>query len=278
MTKLVDRTKGPVTETIQGDLTVVGRIINPGLSKDEAQIAANQIAILKNASEVSTWAKTLLDDVDASAGLGTLGFSAWAKTLIDDADAATARATLGVPSGVPPGAILPFGGTTAPTGYLMCDGTSYLRANYVDLFAAIGTAYGSADGTHFNVPDARGQVFRVRDAGAGVDPDAATRTALKPGGNTGDNVGSKQLTATKLPSTPFTMTTGDDSPDHTHTINVRFGTGAANLIYVDVAYDNFSTFTSSGASARHTHTAASWGGGDSESRMPNIYVNAIIKT
>lgn len=58
---------------------------------------------------------------------------------------------------VPPGVMLPYGGAAAPTGWLLCDGSSYLRATYAGLFAAIGTAYGAADGTHFNVPDLRGR-------------------------------------------------------------------------------------------------------------------------
>jgi microcystin-dependent protein len=48
--------------------------------------------------------------------------------------------------------------TTIP-GWVLCDGGSYLRAGtYATLFAAIGTSYGSVDGTHFSVPDFRGRV------------------------------------------------------------------------------------------------------------------------
>ena len=53
------------------------------------------------------------------------------------------------------GTIHHFGGASLPTGYLWCDGTSYLRATYPDLFTAIGTSFGSVDGTHFSVPDLR---------------------------------------------------------------------------------------------------------------------------
>ena len=53
----------------------------------------------------------------------------------------------------PAGSIIMYGGAAAPTGWVLCDGTSYLQAGtYAALFAAIGTTYGS-DATHFNVPN-----------------------------------------------------------------------------------------------------------------------------
>jgi len=49
--------------------------------------------------------------------------------------------------------------TTAPTGYLLEDGSAVSRATYSDLFAVIGTTYGTGDGsTTFNLPDSRGRV------------------------------------------------------------------------------------------------------------------------
>ena len=59
---------------------------------------------------------------------------------------------------MPTGSILEYGGTTAPTGWLLCDGASVSRATYAALFAVIGTAYGSVDGSTFNVPDRRDRV------------------------------------------------------------------------------------------------------------------------
>ena len=58
---------------------------------------------------------------------------------------------------VPVGTIVMYGAATAPADWLLCDGASLLRAGtYADLFAVIGTTFGAADGTHFNVPDFRG--------------------------------------------------------------------------------------------------------------------------
>lgn len=59
----------------------------------------------------------------------------------------------------PVGVINPFGGATAPEGWLLCDGQAISRTDYADLFDVIGTAFGSGDGsTTFNVPDMRGKV------------------------------------------------------------------------------------------------------------------------
>lgn len=59
----------------------------------------------------------------------------------------------------PAGIVMPFAGSTAPQGYLLCDGSAVSRDTYSELFAAIGTVYGSGDGsTTFNVPDLSGRV------------------------------------------------------------------------------------------------------------------------
>ena len=61
----------------------------------------------------------------------------------------------------PPGVVYPFAGPIAniPAGYLLCNGASLLRSSYAALFAAIGTIYGAADGTHFNLPDYRDKMI-----------------------------------------------------------------------------------------------------------------------
>lgn len=68
---------------------------------------------------------------------------------------------------VPTGSMTATACATAPSGWLLCDGTSYLRTDLPDLFTAIGTNYGSVDGTHFNVPDLRGRVPVGVDGAAG---------------------------------------------------------------------------------------------------------------
>lgn len=52
---------------------------------------------------------------------------------------------------VPPGTILEFGGTVAPAGYVLCDGSEYDQTKYEDLYKALGTFFGGT-ATTFNVP------------------------------------------------------------------------------------------------------------------------------
>jgi microcystin-dependent protein len=71
------------------------------------------------------------------------------------------------PSPVPSGAMTAFAGSSAPSGWLMCNGSAVNRTTYSALFAVIGTTYGSGDGsTTFNLPNTQG-VF-LRGAGSQV--------------------------------------------------------------------------------------------------------------
>ena len=58
---------------------------------------------------------------------------------------------------IPIGAIIQFGGTVAPTGYLTCDGALVSRTTYAALFQVIGVNFGIGDGsTTFKLPDISG--------------------------------------------------------------------------------------------------------------------------
>lgn len=54
----------------------------------------------------------------------------------------------------PTGSILPFAGSSIPSGYLACNGSAISRRTYSALYNVIGTKYGSGDGsTTFNLPN-----------------------------------------------------------------------------------------------------------------------------
>ena len=67
---------------------------------------------------------------------------------------------------LPLGAIVLFGGTNAPTGWLICDGSAISRTTYSKLFSAIGTTFGEGDGiTTFNLPNYKGKFAVGLDQG-----------------------------------------------------------------------------------------------------------------
>lgn len=60
--------------------------------------------------------------------------------------------------------------SSAPTGWLKCNGAAISRTVYADLFARIGTNFGGGDGVStFNLPDYRGEFLRGLDDGRGLD-------------------------------------------------------------------------------------------------------------
>ena len=178
---------------------------------------------------------------------------------------------------VPTGSIMPWAANgNLPTGFLRCNGASVSRTTYADLFNVIGTAFGTASGTTFNLPDFQGRFLRGRDNSAGRDPDAASRTAQNTGGATGDNVGSVQ---------------GDELKTHRH-IGTTINTGSAdgNLYHPDGSLWPYSFSSVSGQRPKVVVSTATGSVGaygfnntsdpiseSGESRPVNSYVNFIIK-
>lgn len=71
---------------------------------------------------------------------------------------------------IPAGLISAFGTATAPSGWLVCDGSVVNKAVYPALFNAIGRAWGAGDGVNtFALPDLRGEFLRGVDGGRGLD-------------------------------------------------------------------------------------------------------------
>lgn len=88
-------------------------------------------------------------------------------------------------------------------GWLICDGRSLSRAEYVELYNVIGISFGSNNGTTFKIPDMRGKVA----GGIGDGPSTTNRPL-------GTVVGAEEhtLTVGEMPSHDHTI----NDPGHTH--------------------------------------------------------------
>ena len=81
------------------------------------------------------------------------------------------------PKDLPSGILLPFAGSTAPDGWLLCAGQEVNRETYSNLFAVIGISYGIGDGsTTFNLPDLRGRMPMGLDNMGGSSANRVTNT------------------------------------------------------------------------------------------------------
>lgn len=188
---------------------------------------------------------------------------------------------------LPPGMVVQHSinaniGTAGRYQWLYCNGQAVSRADYARLYAIIGDRFGNGDGsTTFNVPDLRGMIVRGMDDGRGVDPDAATRTAMNGGGATGDAVGSVQPGGTAEPTNPF-MLGSSMAGSHDHFLdtayatqtNLNAGTDSTIPAYAPSPNTDWPTNTA----PNHNHVISLSGGGDSETRMRNAYLTFLIKT
>lgn len=98
----------------------------------------------------------------------------------------------------PVGTVMPYVGTTAPTGWLLCDGGQYSSTTYPKLSALCGTRFGSATTGNFRIPDLKGRVV------AGVDSSQTEFDTL------GESGGAKTVTLSV-----------SNLPSHTHSVGAH---------------------------------------------------------
>jgi microcystin-dependent protein len=185
------------------------------------------------------------------------------------------------------GKISMFARSTAPSGYLKCNGAAISRTTYEALFSAIGTTFGAGDGsTTFNIPDLRGEFIRGWDDARGVD---SGRTFGSWQG--GQNLAHTHSATTSSDAHTHTWSgTTSSSGEHTHTTPLNVGgTGgrvAVSGVNITVTSTNISTSSSgdhthtvSGttSSSAHSHTLTTDSQGGSEVRVRNIALLYCIK-
>jgi len=160
---------------------------------------------------------------------------------------------------MPTGTILPYAGSSEPTGYLFCDGNEYDQTGtHSSLFSTIGSTYNTGGETtgFFRVPDLQGRVIAGRDNMSGT---SANRLTTAKSGINGDNLGAfggledHQLTVAQLPR-------------HTHEGTVQSGLQTTSQGTGRLTNDSDVTTGETGGDQSHPNV------------QPTIILNYIIKT
>lgn len=153
------------------------------------------------------------------------------------ADSKASQAANAVSSIMPSGVILPYGGNTAPTGWLECNGQEVSQATYAELFAALGATYNTQlnpvtgsnwaapSAGNFRVPDMRGMFMRGEGTPSGLDAVTVGGNQVqktKPNGllNSGLNTVSGTAAGQTQPTSNISLASGSAATgggSHSHT-------------------------------------------------------------
>lgn len=181
--------------------------------------------------------------------------------------------SLGGSESSPSGSLTAFAGATAPTGWLICDGSVVSQVTYANLYAVVlGTYNTGGEGIgNFRLPNIKGRVIVGRDAS---DSDFNVL---------GETGGAKThtLTESEMPSHDHTGSISGGSHEHPMSTGASLTLGAGNSLFANSGNPPVTSAGSTGTSPSHSHTLNinNAGSGNAHNNLqPYIALNWIIKT
>lgn len=185
---------------------------------------------------------------------------------------------------VPVGVMEAFAGSSAPTGWLLCDGTAVSRTTYSNLFSVISTTYGVGDGsTTFGLPDMRGRVpmgagtgNQLNASGSGAITGGTAMTARAAGVFGGEET--HLLSSAEIPAHTHPVS----DPGHNHGAIATAGSGGgatvAGWTVGGASGANNTNFAYTGSSTTGLTVSNNTGGGGRHAVVPPFVVlNYVIK-
>ena len=252
----------------QRDGTEVARIEDNGtFNVVTGKLAINATAVTSTAAELN------LLDGDTSVGSSITVADADGVVVNDGGTMKSVPASDFRTYIMPAGSVIPYAGTSAPTGFLFCDGSSVSRSTYAALFAVIGTEYGTPDDSStFKLPDLRGRVVAGKDDMGGS---SANRLTDQSGGLNGDTLGGTGGSET------HTLTTAQLA-SHTHSFSGSGSTTAMTFLDDGLGVDRGGGgqgSSSNSISVSISGTTGSKGSGSAHNNVqPTVILQYIIRT
>ncbi len=161
----------------------------------------------------------------------------------------------------PCGFIATFAMQEVPNGWLLCDGATYERKDYPQLFKAIGDKWGKNSDTTFKVPDFRGMFLRGFDNGRGLDQNRDFAEVQK------DSIKSHTHACTI-----------EEAGQHTHKHDYSMVTRVGQIGGRNPAFGNSYYTKDTQPAGVHTHKVTISSTGEAETRPVNVPVVYAIKS
>lgn len=255
--------------------------------------------------DVATSATPSFSRVTSTVATGTAPLTVASTTLVSNLNADLLDGLHGAIY-APTGMIVQFAAASSPGGWLLCDGSLVLKSSYPDLWALLGSTYGSATSTQFYLPDLRGRIPVGLDNMGGSD---AGRLSVS---NTLGGTGGEEkhlLIVSEMPSHTHLQNAHTHTQDaHTHTQDAHTHSagsydglfGITNALVTDGGGGNVyqglyaggspnARINTNGATATNQNTTATnqnttatnqntGGDGEHNNMQPYILMNYIIKT
>lgn len=180
-----------------------------------------------------------------------------------DFDAANVTGIEGINTGI----IVPWGSASIPSGFLECDGSAVSRTTYANLFAVIGTTYGSGDGsTTFNLPDLDDKIVVGRSPTRALAT-ANTNTVAPITGNVAGSAANATVPVNLI---------GPHS--HSGVSPITGSSKSNNGPQQNKDFTNPDTGAAGGGGAHSHNLSANFVGDDATITQPNVITQYIIKT
>jgi len=170
--------------------------------------------------------------------------------------------------GIPTGTITPWSQSTAPTGFLECNGAAVSQSTYAALFAVIGTTYGDPGGGNFNLPDLTDKVAVHKSNNKSFASSGGANT-VTPTGNISGSTANATLSTAQLAAHNHQFAYGGGGPQYGPKLPPNRGnfTFNANLV------------AQAGSGGGHSHNmSANFSGSANSVLQPYLTLIYIIKT
>ena len=234
--------------------------INAGTLAKERLPTSIDASITGNAATASK----ILSAITLSLSGGASG-----SVLIDGSTNVTLNVTIPSDS-AEVGKVAAFSRTSAPNGYLKCNGAEISRTTYAALFSVIGTTYGAGDGsTTFNVPDLRGEFIRGWDDARGVDS-GRVLGSWQDGQNLWHGHG---ITINGYSHNHWLGATTSTNGNHNHSTVFSYAVVSnktSSPVYIEAKGNGGSGVYTTSLNGNHTHDVSGWTSTDSHGHSAYI--------